>query len=109
MTLPYPRIAVLGAGAWGTALAMTAAAAGRDTMLWAREADVVKTIAERGENTRFLPGVKLAQPLRVTDDLEQAAKEEALLLAVPAQVLGGFARTLAPFVTGKTPLVICAK
>ena len=61
MLPPYSRIAILGGGAWGTALALAAVAAGRDTMLWAREDDVVAGIAEAGENKRFLPGVTSAQ------------------------------------------------
>ena len=106
---PYPRIAVLGGGAWGTALAIAAIAAGRNTMLWAREDDVVAGIAQTSENKRFLPGVILPKALHVTNALEEACRAEALLLAVPAQVLADFARALAPFVAHATPLVICTK
>jgi glycerol-3-phosphate dehydrogenase (NAD(P)+) len=106
---PYSRIAVLGGGAWGTALAIAAIAAGRDTVLWAREDDVVASITETKENKRFLPGMRLPDALRATGSLKDAAAADALLLVVPAQVLGEFARTLAPLVTKGTPLVICAK
>lgn len=106
---PYSRIAVLGGGAWGTALGLASVAAGRDTILWAREDDVVAGITQTGENKRFLPGVALPKALRVTGDLAEAARADALLLVVPAQVLAGFARTLAPLIARGTPLVICAK
>lgn len=105
---PYSRIAVLGAGAWGTALALTAVAAGRDTLLWVREDDVLASIRARRQN-RFLPDVILPEQLKVTGDLAEAASAEALLLAVPAQVLHGFVEKLAPHLKPGVPLVICAK
>jgi glycerol-3-phosphate dehydrogenase (NAD(P)+) len=106
---PYSRIAVLGGGAWGTALALASIAAGRNTILWAREDDVVKDIAQTGENKRFLPGVALPKTLYVTGALEEAARADAILLVMPAQVLAEFARTLAPLIAPGAPLVICAK
>jgi glycerol-3-phosphate dehydrogenase (NAD(P)+) len=105
---PYSHIAVLGAGAWGTALAVAAHTAGRRVTLWVREPDILDSIRAGGEN-RFLPGVALPRDLHATGDLSEAAKADALLLVVPAQVLHGFARTLAPLVKPGTPLVICAK
>jgi glycerol-3-phosphate dehydrogenase (NAD(P)+) len=110
MTEPqaYSRIAVLGAGAWGTALALTALAAGRDTAMWVREDDVLAGIQTERKN-RFLPGVLLPDALHVTSDLTEAAKADALLLVVPAQVLHGFVEKLAPHLKPGTPLVICAK
>src|ERR1700761_608941 len=109
MLSPYSRIAVLGGGAWGTALAIAAVHAGRDTILWAREEDVVVDIAQARENKRFLPGVTLPDSLAATNGLEQAARADAVLLAVPAQALGDFARQLAPLIAPDTPLAICAK
>ena len=109
MLPPYSRIAILGGGAWGTALALASIAAGRDTILWAREDDVVADIAQSGENRRFLPGVHLPKTLRVTGVLEDAARADALLLAVPAQILGEFARALSPLIAPGVPLVVCAK
>ncbi len=109
MILPYSRIAVLGGGAWGTALAAAAIAAGRDTILWAREDEVVRGIRESGENKQFLPGVTLPRNLQVTGDLDEACQADALLLVVPAQLLRDFALRIAPSVARDVPLVICAK
>ena len=105
---PYSRIAVLGAGAWGTALALTALAAGRTVTLWVREDDVLESIRQTGRNP-FLPGVLIPDTLTVTGDLKLALQAEALLLAVPAQVLGAFTARIAPHLAADVPLVICAK
>jgi glycerol-3-phosphate dehydrogenase (NAD(P)+) len=106
---PYSRIAILGGGAWGTALAVAAHAAGRTTTLWARENDVVGAIIRDHENKRFLAGVTLPKGLVATADLARAIEADALLLTTPAQVLGDFARSLKPLIAPGTPLVICAK
>jgi glycerol-3-phosphate dehydrogenase (NAD(P)+) len=108
MTHSFDHIAVLGAGAWGTALALAAHAAGRKTTLWVREDDVLASIRSGGES-RFLPGVTLPKDLAVTGDLAEATKADALLLVVPAQVLHGFADGLKARLRPHTPLVICAK
>lgn len=105
---PFSHIAVLGAGAWGTALALASHAAGRRTTLWVREADVLASLRAGGEN-RFLPGVTLPKDLIVTGDLAAAAEADALLLVVPAQVLHGFADSLKALIAPGKPLVICAK
>jgi glycerol-3-phosphate dehydrogenase (NAD(P)+) len=105
---PYSRIAVLGAGAWGTALALTALAAGRQTALWARVDEVLESIRHTRRNP-FLPGVDLPENLNVTGMLNEAAGAEALLVAVPAQVLAAFLTRLAPMLAPGAPVVICAK
>ncbi len=106
---PYERVAVAGAGAWGTALALVAARAGRNVILWSREPEVAKTIRSRGENAVFLPGIRLPPGVTATSDLASAADADAILLASPAQhvraVATGLARSIAP----GTPLVLCAK
>ncbi|HEX4271219.1 MAG TPA: NAD(P)H-dependent glycerol-3-phosphate dehydrogenase [Rhizomicrobium sp.] len=108
MTRSFSHIAVLGAGAWGTALALAARTAGRTVTLWVREDDVLTDIRAGREN-RFLPGVAIPKDLNVTGDLAEAAKADALLLVVPAQVLHGFAEGLKPHLTKDQPVVICAK
>ncbi|HVW75351.1 MAG TPA: NAD(P)H-dependent glycerol-3-phosphate dehydrogenase [Rhizomicrobium sp.] len=108
MTRTFSHIAVLGAGAWGTALALAARTAGRSVTLWVREEDVLADIRAGREN-RFLPGVAMPRDLNVTGDLAEAAKADALLLVVPAQVLHGFAERLRPYLVQDQPVVICAK
>jgi glycerol-3-phosphate dehydrogenase (NAD(P)+) len=104
------RIAVIGAGAWGTALAAVAGQAGRDVTLWAREREVVTAIREHGANSVFLPDVPLGGDLAVTDDLASVlANAEAVLLAVPAQHMAEMAARLRPMLGRDVVLVICAK
>lgn len=103
----YDSISVIGAGAWGTALAAIAASAGRHVTLWALEQDVVASIRSSRRNTRFLPQALLPSGIEATADLAQAAEADALLLASPAQHLRTVLRRL-PIVAGK-PLVVCAK
>src|SRR5690348_669859 len=105
----WPSIGVVGAGAWGTALAIALHRSDRKTVLWARESDVARDINERRENRIFLPGVTLPEGIIATNDLAEVAKSDALLLVVPAQYLRAIARALAPHVAADTPAVICAK
>jgi glycerol-3-phosphate dehydrogenase (NAD(P)+) len=77
------RCAVVGAGAWGTALADLLARNGCDVILWAREADVVASVNERHVNDRFLAGHPLAPSLRATGDMEEALVDAELVTYVP--------------------------
>lgn len=103
------RISVVGAGAWGTALAAVAARGGEEVLLWAREPEVARDINARHENTRFLPGSRLPSAVRASTSLSAAAEADALLLAAPAQHLRAVARALAGVVAPGKPIVICAK
>jgi glycerol-3-phosphate dehydrogenase (NAD(P)+) len=109
LTQPFETVAILGAGAWGTALAQVAAAAGRAVTLWAREPEVIQSVNESQENTLFLPGVRLNQVIRATGDLEDAAEAELILAVPPAQHMRALLRALRPHLPSKTPLVLCAK
>jgi glycerol-3-phosphate dehydrogenase (NAD(P)+) len=108
MSMTIQKISVLGGGAWGTALAQAAARAGRDVTLWEHDADNAEHLETKRES-RFLPGVKLEASIKVTRDLAQAAKADAILLVVPAQVMRSVVTTLASSLAKGTPLISCAK
>ena len=103
------KITVIGAGAWGTALAQMLAAAGRQTQIWAREAEVVAAINNDHANPLFLPDVDLQHDLRATDDLAQAAEAELILLVAPAQFMRPVTLALGKHLKSGIPVVICAK
>ena len=77
------RCAVVGAGAWGTALASVLARNGQDVLLWAREPDVVESINARHVNHRFLAGQELDPALRATEDLEEAVADAVIVAYAP--------------------------
>ena len=79
------RIGVIGGGAWGTALAQVAAAKDHDTLLWAREPEVVAAINETQENRLFLGGLALSNSIRATGDLSELDSCDAWLVVTPAQ------------------------
>ena len=106
---PAPLVGVVGAGAWGTALALVAARAGGEVTLWAREAEVLAAIRDRRENTPFLPGVTIDAAVSATGDLGALAACQAVLLVVPTQHLGAVAAALAGHLGAKVPLLVCAK
>ena len=103
------RVAVIGAGAWGTALAIAVHRAGRAVTLWARHPALAQTLNTRHENPDYLPEARLEPAIRATAEAAEAAAADVLLFAVPAQhlrtIAGGFAAVLPP----DKPLVVCAK
>jgi glycerol-3-phosphate dehydrogenase (NAD(P)+) len=100
------RIGVVGAGAWGTALAQVVAADGDETLLWARENEVVESIKAAHENALFLPGLPLSPSIRATGQLADLAACDAFLVVTPAQHLRA---VLGRLPAGAKPLVLCAK
>jgi glycerol-3-phosphate dehydrogenase (NAD(P)+) len=100
------RVGVIGAGAWGTALAQTLASDGSAVLLWAREPELVAEINANRTNSLFLPGATLAGSVRATDRLDDLAHHPALLAVVPAQFL---ASVLGGLPDGARDLVLCAK
>jgi glycerol-3-phosphate dehydrogenase (NAD(P)+) len=105
--IAFPHIGVLGAGAWGSALANIAARAGRRVTLWARNPKLAATIEQARESPK-LRDVRLDDAVAVTGELA-ALDAAALLLAVPAQAVRSVACALAPVLRKQTPLVVCAK
>lgn len=103
------NIGVLGGGAWGTALAAAAVEAGRTTLMWAREAEVVDAINNTHENSVFLPGVKLKPALKATTQMADMHACDAVLLVTPAQHLRTMTSALIPHIKAGTPLIICSK
>lgn len=109
MSPALQRWGILGAGAWGTALAVTGLRAGRDARLWAHRPELAALIAARRENPDYLPGIALDPRIEAGADLAALADRDALLLAVPAQHLRAVTERLAPLWPRDRPLVVCAK
>ena len=106
--MAFEHIGVIGAGAWGTALALTCARAGRKVTLWEHDAANAGHLATKRESL-FLPGVRLSDDIALAGDLAGVARAQALLLVVPAQTVRKVASTLAPLVAAGTPVIVCAK
>ena len=102
-------VGIVGAGAWGTALAVTARRAGRSVTLWAHEPEVAAAIAGTHRNPFYLPGFDLDPAIAATSDLAAIATADLVLLVAPAQHLRGVCKALAPHWRPGTPAVICAK
>jgi glycerol-3-phosphate dehydrogenase (NAD(P)+) len=107
--MPYFRsVSVIGAGAWGTALAGVAARALRDVTLYARSPESAAKIGATRANPK-LSGVRLEASIRVTGDIALAAAADIILIATPAQNLREAATALAPHLVKATPVIACAK
>ncbi|WP_261664612.1 NAD(P)H-dependent glycerol-3-phosphate dehydrogenase [Deinococcus sp. Marseille-Q6407] len=105
--VPAPKVAVLGAGGWGTALALSLLRAGHsDVTLWARRAEAAQELRERRENVAYLPGVPLPPELHITSKLAEAVDGAELALVVTPSV--GVPDLLAAL-PQKLPLLLCAK
>lgn len=92
-----PKVAVLGAGSWGTALAALIARHGHPTVLWGRDPSVASAIGGRHENPRYLPGIALPETLRATTSLPEAMAGAGLVLVVvPSHAFAETLRALAP-------------
>jgi glycerol-3-phosphate dehydrogenase (NAD(P)+) len=105
---PFNSVAIIGAGAWGTALAGVAARAGREVTLFARDASIAAQI-EATRNNPNLPEVRLEAGVRVTADIALAARADILLIATPAQQLREAVKVLAPHLAGAKPVIATAK
>jgi glycerol-3-phosphate dehydrogenase (NAD(P)+) len=101
-----PAIGVIGAGAWGTALAQMLASDGREVLLWALEPELVDEINAERTNSLFLPAARLAETIRATGDVTEASACDILLLVTPAQHLAAVMAGLPSF---PRDLVLCAK
>ena len=105
----YQNIGVVGAGAWGTALAITAASSGCRVSLWGRDRARMQELASERYAHRSLPQIRLPDAVVPTSELAEVCASQALLIAVPAQHLRTCVLALAPFAAPQLPAVICAK
>jgi len=104
------RIAVLGAGSWGTALAEHLASKGLSVRLWVRKRELAEQIARTRENPRYLPGIKLPPSVSPTSDLREAlADADLVLFVVPSHGLRDLAREVAPLLNPHALIVTATK
>jgi glycerol-3-phosphate dehydrogenase (NAD(P)+) len=105
----FQRIGIVGAGAWGTALANAIAAKSRPVVLYARDPQVAAEMKASRTNAARLPGIALNPEIMPTHSLAEAADSDVILVAVPTQSLREAARALAPSIRASVPVVACAK
>ena len=107
---PYNRIAIIGSGSWGTALATVARRAGRDVVIWGRDADTIDAIRTRNENPKYLPEVALPDGIEATTDMAEAlAEADAVLIVTPSTTLRDICALMRPHLRPGTPVALCAK
>ena len=102
-------VAVLGGGAWGTALANCLATTGQQVCLWGRDELQMSEIAVSRRNSRHLPGIALAEAITPTSDLADIRAARVVLIAVPTQAIRAVGALAAPFIRAGVPVVACAK
>lgn len=106
----HKKIGVIGAGSFGTALATVLAGKGHDVTVWARKREQVENIIQTRENSHYLPGVKLPDKIKFTDNLKEAAADkDYLLFAVPAQSFRGVLKETAEYFDHSVPVINVAK
>lgn len=111
MTRPSSqRVAVIGAGAWGTALARHLAEKQISVCLWAHEPEVVQAIEQRRENVVFLPGARLPSTLTATSELSDALEgADCVIFAVPSHVARPVLSRVGPLLAPSVPFVSATK
>lgn len=109
--IPVPRrVAVLGAGSWGTTFAKILADGGSDVVMWARRAELAREITEAKRNSDYLPGINLPRTIRATPRIEEALEgADHVYLSIPSQSLRGNLEVITPFLTERTVLVSLMK
>jgi glycerol-3-phosphate dehydrogenase (NAD(P)+) len=106
--MTFQHIAVIGGGAWGTALALTSRRAGRTVTLFEHDAANAANLKSRRESL-YLPGVRLDEAIALAGGIGDATRADAILLVVPAQAVRSAAKSLAPLIAPRTPVIVCAK
>ncbi len=105
----FKRTAILGAGGWGTALAVLWAKQGNDILLWGHNPERTEELRTARENTEYLPGVTLPETIQVTSDLAKCAGAELVVFVTPSTALRGVAEQLRPHVSKDAVLLSCTK
>ncbi len=104
------RAAVLGAGSWGTTLALVLVRQGIDVTLWGRDAAQLRVMQQTGENQRYLPGVPVPEPLGLVSELAEALPgREVVIFCVPSTALRAMARQAAPWMSAGAVVVSAVK
>src|SRR5208337_3451687 len=104
------RIAVLGCGAWGTALALALdRRGGHDVLLWSHSAELAQQINDAGENPQFLPGFPLPQAIRVSGDCAAVAAAEIVVSVIPSEFLRSAFDRIAPHLRGEQIVLSATK
>jgi len=106
---PIQKISVIGAGAWGTALASIAARAGADVTIWALEPEVATSINEKHENEMYLKDISLPEALTATNDFDHLGDADAILMVPPAQFVRPTLKNIKPHLKDKVPIILCSK
>jgi glycerol-3-phosphate dehydrogenase (NAD(P)+) len=104
-----PHIGVIGAGAWGTALAMLANRAGSRVTLWTRNEQVISSIETRRENAQYLPDIFIDPAIKVTAEIQHLEPCDALIITIPAQSLRTVTITLSDMIRAQVPLILATK
>ena len=104
----YQTVGIVGAGAWGTALAVAARRAGRDVTIWAYERETVEEINHEHSNHIYLPGVSLERGIKATAKVAEVAASDLILMVVPSQFFRSVTAEFAAHV-GRKPVIICTK
>lgn len=103
------KIAVIGAGAWGTALAISAARAGHDVVLWMRDAQAAQALQQDRVNEKYLPGYVLPPAITATADAAMVQSCQTILLSVPSQHTDTILSTLKAHIHSDAAILICSK
>lgn len=102
-------VSVLGNGAWGTALALSALRAGRKTLLWGRNSQIMEKMQTLQENTQYLSGLKLDPGLQFTSDLNTAIEADIILIVTPAQQIRELITSVKKNIPQSSYIVLCSK
>jgi glycerol-3-phosphate dehydrogenase (NAD(P)+) len=102
-------VGVIGGGSWGTALANAVASSGKAVALWMRDSEAAAQAELSRSNGRYLPGVRLLDPIGVTSNPQTLAAAETVLLVVPTQGIRAVLESFSGILPEETPLVLCAK